>query len=150
MIRRPPRSTLFPYTTLFRSFDERRIARGGADHGVHWVRRHGLQLCQDAARIIRRVLGVEREPVEPRGGEQLRHIGISQAYPQADLRAARTQRVFEGVFPQLHARSVLQTKRTGMVPREPKSARSTSPRFTVVGRVNEPLSTISPGLSCSS
>src|SRR6266852_8098692 len=23
MIRRPPRSTLFPYTTLFRSFDER-------------------------------------------------------------------------------------------------------------------------------
>src|SRR2546427_11025600 len=25
MIRRPPRSTLFPYTTLFRSFRERRI-----------------------------------------------------------------------------------------------------------------------------
>src|SRR3712207_7606855 len=24
MIRRPPRSTLFPYTTLFRSFEERR------------------------------------------------------------------------------------------------------------------------------
>src|SRR2546426_9038860 len=28
MIRRPPRSTLFPYTTLFRS---RRAGRGGAD-----------------------------------------------------------------------------------------------------------------------
>src|SRR5437588_11284716 len=27
MIRRPPRSTLFPYTTLFRSQDERRGAR---------------------------------------------------------------------------------------------------------------------------
>src|SRR3712207_6982119 len=26
MIRRPPRSTLFPYTTLFRSYDWRRIA----------------------------------------------------------------------------------------------------------------------------
>src|SRR5438132_5672756 len=26
MIRRPPRSTLFPYTTLFRSFDEQLIA----------------------------------------------------------------------------------------------------------------------------
>src|SRR2546425_13260009 len=25
MIRRPPRSTLFPYTTLFRSLDERRV-----------------------------------------------------------------------------------------------------------------------------
>src|SRR2546422_3089781 len=36
MIRRPPRSTLFPYTTLFRSIDERaagleRNARGYAD-----------------------------------------------------------------------------------------------------------------------
>src|SRR2546430_10448283 len=29
MIRRPPRSTLFPYTTLFRSAVERRRARGG-------------------------------------------------------------------------------------------------------------------------
>src|SRR2546429_4467776 len=27
MIRRPPRSTLFPYTTLFRSLDERRVLR---------------------------------------------------------------------------------------------------------------------------
>src|SRR5258708_38939503 len=29
MIRRPPRSTLFPYTTLFRSPDERNLARLG-------------------------------------------------------------------------------------------------------------------------
>src|SRR2546427_1240304 len=29
MIRRPPRSTLFPYTTLFRSPRERRGGRGG-------------------------------------------------------------------------------------------------------------------------
>src|SRR5256885_8421241 len=28
MIRRPPRSTLFPYTTLFRSFDCTRAGRG--------------------------------------------------------------------------------------------------------------------------
>src|SRR2546426_7171357 len=28
MIRRPPRSTLFPYTTLFRSLEARRIGRG--------------------------------------------------------------------------------------------------------------------------
>src|SRR2546430_10178729 len=34
MIRRPPRSTLFPYTTLFRSRPIRRRAGGG-------VRRHG-------------------------------------------------------------------------------------------------------------
>src|SRR5260221_2760006 len=30
MIRRPPRSTLFPYTTLFRSLIERAGAHGGA------------------------------------------------------------------------------------------------------------------------
>src|SRR5258705_3693712 len=29
MIRRPPRSTLFPYTTLFRSADDGRLTRGG-------------------------------------------------------------------------------------------------------------------------
>src|SRR2546427_2865292 len=31
MIRRPPRSTLFPYTTLFRSF----IATGKGTHGIY-------------------------------------------------------------------------------------------------------------------
>src|SRR3712207_8004301 len=40
MIRRPPRSTLFPYTTLFRSVDELaglvgRLGIGKHDHHVH-------------------------------------------------------------------------------------------------------------------
>src|SRR3712207_8047574 len=41
MIRRPPRSTLFPYTTLFRSrkkiivFDDPEPPRNAASHGVH-------------------------------------------------------------------------------------------------------------------
>src|SRR6266446_11000391 len=34
MIRRPPRSTLFPYTTLFRSFEEWSIAAKAARRGV--------------------------------------------------------------------------------------------------------------------
>src|SRR2546430_10367701 len=38
MIRRPPRSTLFPYTTLFRS--DRR-GQGGAGVGAHQGRRAG-------------------------------------------------------------------------------------------------------------
>src|SRR3712207_8838977 len=33
MIRRPPRSTLFPYTTLFRSAAAQRLGVGGADRG---------------------------------------------------------------------------------------------------------------------
>src|SRR2546430_13675617 len=36
MIRRPPRSTLFPYTTLFRSVEEEKEKRGG----VRLVRSH--------------------------------------------------------------------------------------------------------------
>src|SRR2546430_12975871 len=42
MIRRPPRSTLFPYTTLFRSHPEsaaRPVRRGRAVHGL----RHGVR-----------------------------------------------------------------------------------------------------------
>src|SRR5437773_3670569 len=45
MIRRPPRSTLFPYTTLFRSVD--RIARqplGGRPRAL----RHGLPVADSA------------------------------------------------------------------------------------------------------
>src|SRR2546422_10956355 len=42
MIRRPPRSTLFPYTTLFRSFIEQA-------HGFHQQARGGVG-CGDAVR----------------------------------------------------------------------------------------------------
>src|SRR2546430_12263682 len=48
MIRRPPRSTLFPYTTLFRSL-------GLADHRVQRIGRHAAE-----ARRGRVVAGVER------------------------------------------------------------------------------------------
>src|SRR2546427_7546221 len=40
MIRRPPRSTLFPYTTLFRSVD----ARGLGDRGIVHARMVGLEV----------------------------------------------------------------------------------------------------------
>src|SRR2546430_4179045 len=35
MIRRPPRSTLFPYTTLFRSVNTLRSSQGAADIAIH-------------------------------------------------------------------------------------------------------------------
>src|SRR5258708_170642 len=56
MIRRPPRSTLFPYTTLFRSLrrragQRRERLRDGLDaerqHGGRWRRRHLEQLRHD-------------------------------------------------------------------------------------------------------
>src|SRR3712207_7426291 len=44
MIRRPPRSTLFPYTTLFRSLTVHR----------HWTRRVGIGLGVRAPAVLRR------------------------------------------------------------------------------------------------
>src|SRR2546430_12365519 len=40
MIRRPPRSTLFPYTTLFRSVAVERVERRSLEGGVGFVVRH--------------------------------------------------------------------------------------------------------------
>src|SRR5256885_3890881 len=40
MIRRPPRSTLFPYTTLFRSLGHLRVVQAGGDQ-QHAVGAHG-------------------------------------------------------------------------------------------------------------
>src|SRR2546422_6139383 len=49
MIRRPPRSTLFPYTTLFRSLPRRTGARGRARPAASGVpRRHGRRPAHGA------------------------------------------------------------------------------------------------------
>src|SRR2546430_12534294 len=51
MIRRPPRSTLFPYTTLFRS---------GTAEAVHGQRRHFLRHACPEPDVARAVDGVPR------------------------------------------------------------------------------------------
>src|SRR2546430_11280707 len=56
MIRRPPRSTLFPYTTLFRSLKE-----------LGTVLRHGCGDCRARRRALRRLDG-ERRIVPPGDG----------------------------------------------------------------------------------
>src|SRR3989442_6427844 len=57
MIRRPPRSTLFPYTTLFRSVDPAVIAQTDLD-----------------ARVPRRRAGADPEPETVEAGEILHDL----------------------------------------------------------------------------
>src|SRR2546422_3481799 len=45
MIRRPPRSTLFPYTTLFRSLDRRLLQRKSHQRDFADRRQHGKALA---------------------------------------------------------------------------------------------------------
>src|SRR3989449_11436868 len=69
MIRRPPRSTLFPYTTLFRSLgEEEERARVGREDPVPLLRRQ-LEAVLEHTRG-----GVADEDVEPPGDAlDLRH-----------------------------------------------------------------------------
>src|SRR5256885_8703161 len=50
MIRRPPRSTLFPYTTLFRS---------------HFPRRYGYRMAWPALRVLVEVWNDSISPMDP-------------------------------------------------------------------------------------
>src|SRR3712207_7312547 len=54
MIRRPPRSTLFPYTTLFRSL---RVADCGTHHLPDEKRRVGLRSLSQRAELVVRLCG---------------------------------------------------------------------------------------------
>src|SRR3989441_1928268 len=73
MIRRPPRSTLFPYTTLFRSLERPAVGRDLAD----------------------REQGVGREAMVPR--RLHRHAIVDQRRIETQLRLARPFRTHEGV-----------------------------------------------------
>src|SRR2546430_15791226 len=89
MIRRPPRSTLFPYTTLFRSADERcqlrRLERLGhiAVRPSHGCQAHVGQTIKRRQHHDRDSGGFLRGPSpaqrtgEGRGGEKGRNPGVA-------------------------------------------------------------------------
>src|SRR5256885_3698460 len=81
MIRRPPRSTLFPYTTLFRSQEFRQVLRQAADLDVGAHVRYHAALGLDAGRHALSA-EVDRQPdTEDRKSTRLNssHLVISYA-----------------------------------------------------------------------
>src|SRR3712207_6964559 len=52
MIRRPPRSTLFPYTTLFRSFSSQEIQQFLDSAGARYRRVPSAELADEVARLL--------------------------------------------------------------------------------------------------
>src|SRR3712207_8624612 len=78
MIRRPPRSTLFPYTTLFRSAGHRRVGEGLLRRG----RRHPLAV-EAAARPLQglhRDAEVQHVPVAAHHGEDRKSTRLNSSH----------------------------------------------------------------------
>src|SRR3712207_5171723 len=102
MIRRPPRSTLFPYTTLFRS-GQRLLGVGprpGANRGVvddqqEATRRHGARrLLQDvdAGKLYRRVQVLGGDQVEGAWGEGEGEVVLPEVDAVGDTSCGRVCR----------------------------------------------------------
>lgn len=85
-------------------FDQRSLAHGYANHGVRTRARqrtggagNGLQLPENRAQIVGRVLAVDHQPVIAGAGQNFSAIGVSQTQPQADLGLLVLQGLLEDV-----------------------------------------------------
>src|SRR5260370_35692365 len=107
MIRRPPRSTLFPYTTLFRSLADAEVvhqpqlvvgegaprvidrdrAAGFAAIGVALVHRDAAEIVLEGLRGVKHCGGPIADPgvQAPAGGDQQREAGAGVLVADADV-----------------------------------------------------------------
>src|SRR3712207_8157859 len=81
MIRRPPRSTLFPYTTLFRSARFAQVLGATVRHPTTWPRAHKTTLRGDDEALGVRVEGFGDQALRDRKSTRLNssHANISYA-----------------------------------------------------------------------
>ena len=80
------------------------IVPGGPDHGMRRSAGHRLKFGEHHRQLVRRVLGVERDPVESGIREDFDHDVARQAVPQPDLQPAGFQRLLEGIMEPVHWR----------------------------------------------
>src|SRR3712207_7724273 len=80
MIRRPPRSTLFPYTTLFRSVFEREARAGGLRHLHFDGRVDALRAGRDgrAERVHESLVGAHERGAHDRSEEHTSELQSRQ------------------------------------------------------------------------
>src|SRR3712207_9260010 len=78
MIRRPPRSTLFPYTTLFRS-------RARRERALALIRQWGDPVLKTRAREIEHFDDGLRDQIRQMGDLMAAAIGIGLAAPQVGI-----------------------------------------------------------------
>src|SRR2546429_2463235 len=85
MIRRPPRSTLFPYTTLFRSRDRKRHrCEDAKDHGIEAIRGQHFRtnVFQSGGLLDRLLRGHAANDMGDRGHKRIRiYAGVDKEAP---------------------------------------------------------------------
>src|SRR2546427_6159026 len=99
MIRRPPRSTLFPYTTLFRSVQDKSIIVTGAGSGIG----AGIakRLAAEGARVI--VNDIDRE-AGTRVAQAITAEGGRALFVQADMTSSEQVKALVEAALQAHGR----------------------------------------------
>src|SRR5690349_23715428 len=92
LIRRPPRSTLFPYTTLFRSAGARRDSRqSGGDGRVHSHER-GRDIAPGVLQRATRPAAVVDTPPRDRKSTRLNSSHVEISYAVFCLKKKRTNK----------------------------------------------------------
>ena len=92
----------YPPAGIQDALDEDGVVPGRPDDRGRGPAREGLHLRDEARQLVRRVLGVEQDPVETRIAEDLGHDIAAEAAPEPDLRAAVGERRLERVPVQFH------------------------------------------------
>src|SRR2546429_1465389 len=91
MIRRPPRSTLFPYTTLFRSrLRARRPPRVNADVGLHFEVEADVRSEEHTSELQSRLHLVCRLLLEKKKNIKIKHHLFTLVHDDAVITAAHT------------------------------------------------------------